>query len=148
MKSQLSETEKKARAASASRKYYAKNREKIHAKQKVRDAERREYTRARDNRRTDDGRDQVKFAKQRAKKRGLTIHFTLEQWNLIKEITGRRCQLCCTSEKDRRLTVDHIVPLSLGGNNTISNIQPLCGRCNSAKNRGALDFREICKIAA
>jgi 5-methylcytosine-specific restriction enzyme A len=27
-------------------------------------------------------------------------------------------------------TVDHILPLSLGGTNTLDNLRPACGRCN------------------
>jgi len=32
------------------------------------------------------------------------------------------------------LTIDHVVPLGLGGQDDIRNIQPLCGPCNAAKN--------------
>ena len=43
--------------------------------------------------------------------------------------------------KDVLLTPDHVVPLSLGGSNLISNMQPLCGRCNSWKNVKVVDYR-------
>src|SRR5262249_2701276 len=36
---------------------------------------------------------------------------------------------------------DHIVALSRGGQNTISNIQPLCPRCNEAKQAKTIDYR-------
>jgi 5-methylcytosine-specific restriction endonuclease McrA len=36
--------------------------------------------------------------------------------------------LCCGEAKP--LTVDHVVPVSKGGSNDISNIQPLCLECN------------------
>ena len=56
--------------------------------------------------------------------------FTLIEWkNKLKEF-NYRCVNCGT---DKNLTIDHIIPLSKGGSNKISNIQPLCGLCNSKK---------------
>lgn len=34
------------------------------------------------------------------------------------------------------LTVDHIIPKSLGGSNDLENLQPMCSGCNSAKGNG------------
>jgi 5-methylcytosine-specific restriction endonuclease McrA len=39
------------------------------------------------------------------------------------------------------LTRDHVVPLKHGGLNTIENIQPLCGSCNSRKHLKHIDYR-------
>lgn len=51
-----------------------------------------------------------------------------------------RC-LCCGRD-DVKLTIDHIVPISRGGSNTIENAQPLCSKCNSRKgNRSTKDYR-------
>jgi len=49
-----------------------------------------------------------------------------------------RC-LCCSSSK--QLTVDHIVPVNKGGNNTLSNLQTLCRSCNSRKSDSFKDYR-------
>ena len=43
------------------------------------------------------------------------------------------CPSCYKSEPEIKLTEDHIIPLSKGGNNKIENIQPLCGVCNCKK---------------
>lgn len=47
--------------------------------------------------------------------------------------------LCCGSNES--LTVDHIVPVSRGGKNSLSNFQTLCRSCNSRKGTKYIDFR-------
>lgn len=38
-------------------------------------------------------------------------------------------------------TADHLIPRSLGGNHTLANLVPACGRCNTARrNRDANTF--------
>ena len=41
------------------------------------------------------------------------------------------CWVCLSTEN---LQVDHILPVSRGGTNDISNLTTLCGSCNSSKN--------------
>lgn len=44
------------------------------------------------------------------------------------------------------MTVDHVLPVLLGGSSDISNIQPLCGPCNSSKGAKHIDYRRtVCK---
>lgn len=57
---------------------------------------------------------------------------------------GGRCALCGATKNDRPLQVDHIIPRSRGGRNTLDNLQVLCDECNRAKsNRDDTDFREV-----
>lgn len=56
---------------------------------------------------------------------------TLKQWKELKESYGNMCAFC---KADKKLTKDHIIPLTKGGSNYIENIQPLCRNCNSKKN--------------
>lgn len=49
---------------------------------------------------------------------------------LVFERDGYRCVTCGTSDD---LTLDHIVPWSLGGSDTPDNLQTLCRVCNSRK---------------
>lgn len=55
---------------------------------------------------------------------------TATQWLRILDKHGRRCVLCGSTE---RLEIDHIVPLSKGGEHAESNVQPLCRGCNARK---------------
>lgn len=58
---------------------------------------------------------------------------TTEEWEQLKARCDYRCQDCGKPEPEIKLTRDHIVPLARGGSNYISNILPLCGRCNCEK---------------
>lgn len=65
----------------------------------------------------------------RAKRRDVGTH-TPAEWERVKRLARRRCVKC---RKRRALTKDHIIPLSKGGDDRITNIQPLCRPCNSSK---------------
>jgi len=47
--------------------------------------------------------------------------------------------LCCGGTK--LLSIDHINPVSLGGDNKLSNLQTLCRLCNSSKGINFKDYR-------
>jgi 5-methylcytosine-specific restriction endonuclease McrA len=49
----------------------------------------------------------------------------LKPWNQIPPRPDRRYKYVWTE--------DHIIPLSLGGNDSIENIQAVCYKCNSSK---------------
>lgn len=83
---------------------------------------------------------QVKHARYRAKKAGLTEHFTLMEWLALCAKYGNKCLACGAT--DTLMTPDHVVPLSKGGTNTISNIQTLCHSCNSIKKETITDYRQ------
>jgi 5-methylcytosine-specific restriction enzyme A len=44
-----------------------------------------------------------------------------------------QCQSCGKTQLEAQLTIDHIIPLALGGQNDISNLQTLCWTCNRQK---------------
>jgi diadenosine tetraphosphate (Ap4A) HIT family hydrolase/5-methylcytosine-specific restriction endonuclease McrA len=60
---------------------------------------------------------------------------------------GGRCALCGATRDERPLDIDHIVPRSRKGQNTLDNLQVLCSKCNRAKgNRDRADFRELSPV--
>ena len=57
-----------------------------------------------------------------------------EQWKRIIKKQKHRCNMCGRRfSKTRVPTMDHIVPISKGGDHDASNIQALCRSCNSSK---------------
>ena len=71
--------------------------------------------------------------KHRAALRDAPGSFTDSEWRNLLERFDYKCAECGRKEPEIKLTVDHFLPLSKGGSNYISNIQPLCKSCNSRK---------------
>lgn len=78
-------------------------------------------------------------AVRRARKMGSGGSFTNVEWQGLLNQTGHRCLAC--GAVGVPLTRDHVMPLSLGGSNWITNIQPLCNRCNDSKGTKSIDYR-------
>lgn len=71
-----------------------------------------------------------------ARLKGAEGSFSLQEWELKKKDFDYQCNNCGSTS--RKLTKDHIIPLTKGGSNYISNIQPLCQSCNSRKSNKVL----------
>lgn len=80
----------------------------------------------------------LKSHRRRVQKRQNGGDYTVAEWNALCARYDNRC-LCCGEH--RPLTVDHIVPVHKGGSNDITNLQPLCGECNSRKGARTIDYR-------
>lgn len=62
----------------------------------------------------------------------------ISDWKKILNFYDEKC-LKCGSNKN--ITIDHIIPISLGGQHNIGNVQPLCKSCNSSKGIKIIDYR-------
>lgn len=56
-------------------------------------------------------------------------------------IFNRDNGLCLKCGAKQKLTIDHIIPISNGGENKLSNLQTLCKSCNSVKRNTFKDYR-------
>lgn len=65
---------------------------------------------------------------------------TTKEWNELRLNHNFSCAKCGKQEPEIKLTKDHIVPISKGGNDSILNIQPLCQRCNAKKHKGTTKY--------
>jgi 5-methylcytosine-specific restriction endonuclease McrA len=77
-------------------------------------------------------------ANRRARERSAPGSFSLEDWLVICAAAAWKCLRC---GEERPLSIDHVVPLSMGGSNYPSNLQPLCQPCNAAKGNRHIDLR-------
>lgn len=78
----------------------------------------------------------------KARKKGASGSHTLEEWTQLKAQYSHMCLCCKQKEPFVILTEDHVVPVSMGGTNDITNIQPLCQPCNSIKWTKIIDYRQ------
>ena len=58
-----------------------------------------------------------------------------------KFIFNRDNFMCLNCKSDTKLELDHIIPISAGGKNCLSNLQTLCKSCNSKKRDNFKDYR-------
>ncbi len=88
----------------------------------------------------------VRTAKRRAKKRDSLEHYTVMQINEMLLKQGHRCNICDAKFDVVGYHIDHIIPISRKGVDTIDNIQLLCPYCNLSKgNKTMSEFAEYLK---
>ena len=141
------------------RKWYAENREKVREKYRKWYAENLEQQRERERKRRAEHPEQVRenYRKwninnpekvlennrtYRARKKGNGGKITAKEWLWLKEFYDFTCLACERKEPEIELTLDHVIPLKLGGKNSIDNAQPLCRSCNCIKHAKHIDYRQ------
>ena len=67
------------------------------------------------------------------------------RWRILKR-DNFRCVLCGSDATDRKLHIDHIIPVSKGGLSVIKNMRVLCEQCNIGRNIDLKDFKNTSKI--
>ena len=75
--------------------------------------------------------------------KGAAGSHTFQEWEELKAHFHYTCPGCGRSEPQIKLTEDHIIPISKGGTEDISNIQPLCTECNSRKGTKVVAFQPL-----
>lgn len=95
-------------------------------------------------RRTDDPlvfeQDETGTIKAIHRKQKFAISGTIQQKIWVRD--GCQCLLCGKMMGDVQMTIDHWIPLELGGAETASNLISCCRRCN--KNKGSIHPQEYC----
>jgi 5-methylcytosine-specific restriction endonuclease McrA len=82
--------------------------------------------------------------KRRAARHTSPGSFTAEEFEALCDAYGNKCLAC--GDTEALLEADHIVPLTRGGTDEISNIQPLCGSCTRKKFMTIIDYRSDANI--
>lgn len=82
--------------------------------------------------------------RRRAREYGAAGGFAAGDLDRLRVVFGTACLRCRSVAS---LTVDHVVPLALGGSNNPDNLQPLCRSCNSKKGaRSCADYRTAAQM--
>lgn len=63
---------------------------------------------------------------------------TEKDWKEVLDMYGEKCLKCGSPDN---IEVDHVIPVSCGGVNDKTNVQPLCRSCNAKKGARTIDYR-------
>jgi hypothetical protein len=70
--------------------------------------------------------------RRRSKEKNAPLNdFTALDWEKTLKFFGNKCAYCWC--QDKKIHREHVVPLSKGGSNTITNVIPACESCNCSK---------------
>lgn len=58
------------------------------------------------------------------------------------------CRYCGATAPDAKLTIDHVVPVALGGSDDANNLVTACGDCNAGKSSSSPDAPIVDDVAA
>ena len=119
------------------RRHYWKNRDRINERRRALWAENPELFRARERRRYRKHRVSRVLTQRntQARRAGAKGEITPKQWLQLLGQHAFRCFYCSTALTAKNRTLDHKIPLSRGGTNTINNVVPACRPCNNRKLR-------------
>ena len=120
--------------------YHRRNIDKIRKRTKSRYCANRDFYAEKNAKyvRENRGKVSARVHRRRARIKGMSGSFTDSQWKLLMAHYSPRNECLMCKRTDRKLTRDHVNPT---GTNYISNIQPLCGPCNTAKMRRHIELR-------
>jgi 5-methylcytosine-specific restriction endonuclease McrA len=69
-----------------------------------------------------------------------------KEWKEMILFFNNKC-VSCNGLYQKWIEKDHIIPISIGGSDSINNLQPLCQFCNQSKsNKSRFDYRELKSI--
>jgi 5-methylcytosine-specific restriction endonuclease McrA len=85
----------------------------------------------------------VAVANARAKMLGVISTLTREEWEEVVRVANFKCHICGRKVSleigsPQRLSLDHIEPMSRGGNNVKNNVAPAHRVCNQSRNNMTL----------
>jgi hypothetical protein len=61
---------------------------------------------------------------------------------------NHQCRYCGASAPDVKMTVDHVIPVALGGGDEPSNLVAACADCNAGKSSASADSTLVADVAA
>jgi len=70
------------------------------------------------------------------------------EWIKFKLKHGNLCMHCGQQEPTVKLSPDHRIPRSRGGDNSWENLQPLCEQCNNQKSSACQGCEQNCRVCS